>query len=115
MSERIDLAVGLLDHQLVDSGRRRCGKVDDLELAGVQDGNPSVAAILVGPPAWRGRGPIGRLAAHVARGRRIRIEWGDVAGIESEVVLKRSSHELALDRGELRAQRLIEWIPGSRR
>jgi hypothetical protein len=115
MSERIDIAVSVLDHQLVDADRRRCGKVDDLELEGLQEGNPSVAAILVGSPAWRGRGWIGRLAARVARGRQIRIEWRGVDHLESAVVLRKRAHELTLDRGELRAQRLIEWIPGSRR
>jgi sporulation protein YlmC with PRC-barrel domain len=114
MSERIDIAVGVLDHQLLDSERRRCGKVDDLELEGVQEGAPAVAAILVGSPAWRGRGLIGRLAARLGRGRQVRIEWSEVRTVESAVVLKRSAHELSLDRGELRAQRLIEWIPGSR-
>ena len=40
MSRAIDLALGLLDHQLVDSTAGRCGKVDDLELDGVRDGEP---------------------------------------------------------------------------
>ena len=35
MSEDLDLGLGLLDHQLVDSDGRRCGNVDDLELEGV--------------------------------------------------------------------------------
>ena len=29
-----DLALGVLDHQLVDSEGRNCGNVDDLEIAG---------------------------------------------------------------------------------
>ena len=39
MTGKIDLGLGILDHQLVDSDDRRCGKVDDLELEGVATGN----------------------------------------------------------------------------
>ncbi len=41
----IDLALGLLDHQLVDSENRRCGKVDDLEIEGIGEGRPRLTAI----------------------------------------------------------------------
>ena len=34
----VDLALGILDHQLVDSNGQNCGKVDDLEITGL-DGN----------------------------------------------------------------------------
>ena len=49
----LDLGLGVLDHQLVDSEGRRCGKVDDLELEGVQENDPRVAAIVVGPAGRR--------------------------------------------------------------
>jgi hypothetical protein len=48
MSRPIDLGLGLLDHQIVDCDGLRCGKVDDLEVAGVRDGKPVVAELLVG-------------------------------------------------------------------
>ena len=38
----IDLGLGVLDHQLVDSDQRRCGKVDDLELGGIEQCRPRV-------------------------------------------------------------------------
>jgi hypothetical protein len=114
MSERIDIALGVLDRQLIDSEDRRCGKVDDLELEGARDGEPRVAAILCGPPAWRRRGWPGRLAARVARGRTVRIPWEEVAEVKSSVRLKRTVAELGLSRGEDAARRLIEWLPGSR-
>ena len=113
MSERIDIALGVLDRQLIDSEDRRCGKVDDLELEGTREGEPRVAAILSGAPAWRSRGWPGRLAARVARGRTVRIRWEDVAEVGSSVQLKRSASELGLSRGEQAARRLIESLPGS--
>jgi sporulation protein YlmC with PRC-barrel domain len=109
---RIDLGLGILDHQLVDCDGHHCGKVDDLELEGVREGRPRVAAILTGAPAWRGRGLLGRLAAALVRGQAVRIPWEEVAAVHAEVELRRTAGELGLAREE-RARRLVERIPGS--
>jgi sporulation protein YlmC with PRC-barrel domain len=109
----IDLALSVLDHQLMDSEGRRCGNVDDLELEGVAAGEPRVIAILTGPPAWRGRGVFGRLAASIIRGELVRIPWEEVAAIDSCVRLRKPAHELRLGRGDDRLRRWIEKLPGS--
>lgn len=109
----LDVGLGLLDHQLVDCEGRRCGNVDDLELEGFRDGRPRVTAILVGPPVWRGRGWLGRLAALVASGGTVRVPWEEVDRIDAAVHLRRSAHELRLGRGDDRARKWVEWIPGS--
>jgi hypothetical protein len=109
----IDLALGILDHQLIDSEGRRCGNVDDLELEGVAAGEPRVVAILSGPSAWRGRGVFGRLAASIVRGELVRVPWEEVAKIESCVQLRTTANELRLGRGDDRLRRWIEKIPGS--
>jgi sporulation protein YlmC with PRC-barrel domain len=109
----IDLGLGLLDHQLVDCDGRRCGKVDDLELEGVREGEPRVVAILSGPPAWRGRGMLGRVAARVARGRLVRVPWEEVVAVEWGVQLRKTAQELRLGRGDDRLRRWIEKLPGS--
>ena len=113
MSDAVDLALGILDHQLVDSDGRRCGNVDDLELEGIGEGTPTVEAILAGPPVWRGRGRVGRFAAAIARGRSVRVPWSEVEKLDSGVRLKRSAHEYGLGRGDARARRLVAWIPGA--
>jgi sporulation protein YlmC with PRC-barrel domain len=113
MTKEIDLGLGLLDHQLLDSEGRRCGKVDDLELEGVREGNPRIVAILTGPPAWAGRGPIGRLAARVASGPLVRIPWEEVEAVKSGVHLRKRAQELRLGRGDDRAARLVEKLPGA--
>jgi sporulation protein YlmC with PRC-barrel domain len=113
MSEELDLGLGLLDHQLVDCEGRRCGNVDDLELEGVAEGPPRVKAILVGPPVWRGRGWLGRLAAAIASGETVRVPWEEVDEIDAAVHLKKTARELRLGRGDDRARRFVEWIPGS--
>jgi sporulation protein YlmC with PRC-barrel domain len=114
MSEPVDLALGILDHQLVDSEGRRCGNVDDLELEGVRDETPRVEAILAGPPVWRGRGLVGRFAATFARGRTIRVPWSEVDKIDSGVRLKKPAREYGLGRGDDRARRFVAWIPGAK-
>jgi hypothetical protein len=113
MSEprQIDLGLGILDHQLLDSEERRCGKVDDLELEGMGEGRPRVAAILSGPPSWAGRGALGRLAARLVRGRTVRVPWSEVGEIGSAVHLRGPARDLRLGRGDDRARRLVERLP----
>jgi len=89
MSRPIDLGLGLLDHQIVDCDGRRCGKVDDLEVAGVRDGKPVVAELLVG------------------RRRKVHVPWDVVAKVDSAVHLKVRAEELRLGRGD---ERLRPWF-----
>lgn len=112
MSE-LDLALGVLDHQLVDCDGRRCGKVDDLELEGLSSGTPHVSTILVGPPAWRTRSLLGRIAARIARGRLVRVPWSEVERVRAAVELRSSASDLRLGRADDRALRIVERIPGS--
>ena len=55
-STPVNLALEILDHQLVDVEGRHCGKVDELELGGLDRGTPEVIELLVGGSAWRSRG-----------------------------------------------------------
>lgn len=105
---RIDLGLGVLDHQLIDSDGRRCGKVDDLDLDGLR-----VKAIVAGGSGWAGRGRLGRLTAWLARGRAVLVPWEEVRSVDDAVRLKRPAAELRLGRGDERARRLVERIPGS--
>jgi hypothetical protein len=114
MSREIDLALGVLDHQLLDSDERRCGKVDDLELAGLDGPRPRVTEILAGAPAWRGRGVLGRLAAWAGRGTISHVPWSEVAEVESAIWLRGRAAKLRLGRGDDRARRWIERVPRAR-
>jgi hypothetical protein len=109
----IDLALGVLDHQLLDVEERRCGKIDDLELEADVTNELHVAAILAGASAWRGRGRLGRLAARLVRGRTTRIPWAEVKGIGSAVHLRKSARDLRLGRGDDRVRPWIQRLPRS--
>jgi sporulation protein YlmC with PRC-barrel domain len=113
MSEKIDLGLGIVDHQLVDSDGRRCGKVDDLELEGVDGDSPRVTALVSGGSGWRARGRLGRLTAWLARGRAVIVSWDEVEKIDSALRLRKPARELGLGRGDDHARPLVERIPGS--
>ena len=112
----IDIALQVLDHQLLDKNGRRCGNVDDLAIEGGPGELPEVVAILAGPGYWPQRaGLIGKLAGWIGGGRRVRVDWNDVDKIDSAVELKRGATELGLGRGDDRLRPYIEKIPGAGR
>ena len=114
MTDSIDLGLNVLDHQLLDCEGRRCGKVDDLALEGAPGADLELTAILCGPGVWRARGGlIGRVAAWVGGGGRVRIPWDEVAEVGSHVKLRRRADELGLGRGDDRLRPYIAKIPGS--
>jgi sporulation protein YlmC with PRC-barrel domain len=116
LTQSIDLGLNLLDHQLLDATGRRCGKVDDIALEGAPGEDLEVVAILCGPGVWRARaGVIGRIAAWLGGGGRVRIPWEEVADVGSHVKLRKRAEQLGLGRGDDRLRPYIEKIPGSDR
>jgi hypothetical protein len=109
---QVDIALGVLDHQLVDRDGVNCGKVDDLELSGLSGDSPEVTEILAGGNAWRTRGRLGHLAAKLT-GDAVHVPWSEVASVTSVVELKRTAGELRLDRGDERWAALVGKLPGS--
>jgi sporulation protein YlmC with PRC-barrel domain len=108
----VDIALGILDHQLVDSDGKNCGKVDDLEITGLDTNSPEVVEIIVGGQAWRSRGLLGRLAA-LLTGNAVHVPWHEVDSVSSVVTLKRTAAELRLNRGDDRWAPLVGKLPGS--
>jgi sporulation protein YlmC with PRC-barrel domain len=108
----VDIALSILDHQLVDGDGHNCGKVDDLEIAGLDGDSPEVVQILVGGNAWRSRGLLGRLAARLS-GDAVHVPWPEVDSVTSVVTLKRPAAQLRLNRGDDRWARLVGKVPGS--
>jgi sporulation protein YlmC with PRC-barrel domain len=108
----VDLALGILDHQLLDSDGENCGKVDELELTGLDGESPEVTEIVVGGNAWRTRGLLGRLAARFS-GQAVHVPWSEVKAVSAVVELERPARELRLDRGDDRWGKLVAKLPGA--
>ena len=108
----VDIALSILDHQLVDGDGHNCGKVDDLEISGLDGDSPEVVQILVGGSAWRSRGLLGRLAARLS-GDAVHLPWSEVSSVTSVVTLKLPAAVLRLNRGADRWSRLLGKVPGS--
>jgi sporulation protein YlmC with PRC-barrel domain len=108
----VDIALSVLDHQLIDGDGHNCGKVDDLEIAGLDCDSPEVVEIIVGGNAWRSRGILGRLAARLC-GNAVHVPWAEVECVTSVVTLKRAAAELRLNDGDERWAALVGKVPGS--
>jgi sporulation protein YlmC with PRC-barrel domain len=108
----VDIALSILDHQLVDSDGKNCGKVDDLEIAGLDGDSPEVVEILVGGNAWRSRGLLGRFAARLS-GDAVHVPWSEVDAVTEVVTLDRPAAELRLNHGDDRWAGLVGKLPGS--
>jgi sporulation protein YlmC with PRC-barrel domain len=114
--KELEIGLHVLDRQLLDKDGRRCGNVDDLAIEGGPGEQPEVVAILAGPGYWGQRaGWIGRLAGWIGGGGRVRVEWADVAKVESAVELRRGATELGLGRGDDRLRPWLDKIPGAGR
>jgi len=108
----VDIALSILDHQLVDCDGGNCGKIDDLEIAGLDGDSPEIEEIIVGGNAWRSRGRLGKLAARLA-GNAVHVSWAEVDSVTSVVTLKRPAADLRLNRGDDRWATLVRKVPGS--
>ena len=117
MSERkaYDVALQILDHQLVDVHGRHCGRIDDLEIVGGPGEEAAITAIVVGAPAWpeRTHGVLARLLRRVASGASVRIPWADVIDVGPTVRLGGEARDFGLNRGEERASKPLSRLPGS--
>jgi sporulation protein YlmC with PRC-barrel domain len=109
-SDPIKIVSQLLDLPIVDSDGKYSGVVDDIELAGAAGKETRLAALLVGPGAYRARMPGWAmwLVRSVAGDRITRVPIDKVASIDSAVHLKVKADALGLHKSEKAAG---EWIP----
>jgi sporulation protein YlmC with PRC-barrel domain len=116
MSDRVNLALQLLDDQLIDSDGVRCGRVDDVDLEGGVGKELRVAALLAGAGAWKGRLPqrISGLVPALISASMVRIPWEAVDDVSTAVSLSRSDWELGIGTHDGRNVRwLDEDLPDS--
>jgi sporulation protein YlmC with PRC-barrel domain len=109
-SDPIKVVSQLLDLPIIDSAGNYSGVVDDVELAGEAGKETRLAALLVGPGAYRARMPAWAmwLVRSVAGDRITRVPIDKVESINSAVHLKVKAEALGLHQSEKAAG---EWIP----
>jgi sporulation protein YlmC with PRC-barrel domain len=109
-----DLALTVLDHQLVDADGERCGRVDDIELD-LRDGVCVPVALVVGRDAMARRVGAGRFGALVRRLLPVadhRVSWDQLDGVTHVVKLRRPAGTYGLARSDARLAPYIRRIPG---
>jgi sporulation protein YlmC with PRC-barrel domain len=116
MSEReeLDLAVRVLDQQIVDWAGRRCGNVDDIVIEGEPGEKATVKGLLVGRDATRPRRP--RLLGSVAGptfgdAPEVEVPWSEIEEITQVVKLKEAAPEYGLGQGDARVETWLKRIP----
>ena len=105
----IDLALRLLDDQLLDVDEHRCGRVDDIQLKGKPGSRTEVSALLVGPGAWppRLRRPFSYVVEGVAPDHVHVIPWSEVVAVGTAVRLSSTAAELGLETNDGRS---VQWV-----
>ena len=106
----------LRDLQIVDVTGRRCGIVDDVELAGRAGASLRLKALLVGPGTYLNRLPrwIAMLLAPVLPRRIVRVPWTGVKRITAVVELKQAAAAYGLAHYEASLESWLSRIPGAR-
>jgi sporulation protein YlmC with PRC-barrel domain len=113
MADTLDLALTVLDRQLIDSHGRRCGRVDDILLTGEPGKPANIDALLIGQAAAAERLPraLRWLMQKLVRSTVIQVPWADVYQVSHVVKLSKSADELGLAAGDRRATEWFSKIP----
>ncbi|HSV02405.1 MAG TPA: hypothetical protein VLI41_04300 [Phenylobacterium sp.] len=103
----------LRDLQIFDCEDQLCGICDEVEFEGEPSQPLKVAALLVGPGAYRGRlpGVVFWLVRRVAGDRITRVPWSAVEHVTSRISLNVRAEDLGLGREDRRLRPLIEKVP----
>jgi sporulation protein YlmC with PRC-barrel domain len=109
-TDPIKLVAELLDLPIQDKDGRWCGVVDDVELSGSPGKQARLAALLVGPGAYRGRMPrwLFAISRRVLGDDIVRVPIAEVETIGSSVKLKCAATKLKLGSGDEKAR---AWVP----
>ena len=118
----MDAYYELMDRQILDHDGRMIGKVDDVELEQRDDNRLYVTALLSGPGALGPRfgGALGTIVTSSwsrlsGRTEPARVEWSEVASVETVIRLAVGRTTVALDGFETwMRDRVIAAIPGSK-
>jgi sporulation protein YlmC with PRC-barrel domain len=112
-----DIALELLDHEVVDAAGMPCGIVDDVELAGGPGQPLRAVALLIGPGTIAERlvYPFNVLVRRMFGSSHVRVPWSRIRTIDERITLRDSAQSHGLGALDRRCGRAIARIPGSSR
>ena len=109
-----DLALTVLDHELVDEDGERCGRVDDIELE-ISGSRCVPKAVVVGRASMRrrlGNGLFGRVIEGLVPVANHWVAWDDVIDVTHVVKLRNTAGSYGLARSDARLEPHLKRIPG---
>jgi sporulation protein YlmC with PRC-barrel domain len=120
MSDRgeLDLALRMLEQQVVDWSGRRCGKVDDIAVEGEPGGKATVRGFFVGRRVTQARRPfpLGLLKGNFPRfgdKDEVEIPWSAISEITHLVKLNEDRETYGLGEGDRRLEAWLGKVPGA--
>jgi sporulation protein YlmC with PRC-barrel domain len=111
----LDIIRQVLDRQVIDANHVPCGKVDDIEIEGVEE--LRITALLIGNGAACRRLPeLFRFISEKIFGTAVtKVPWSEVMVITDEIKLKSRADALGLDESKTWAYKIIGKLPGASR
>jgi sporulation protein YlmC with PRC-barrel domain len=113
----LDVALEVLDHEVVDVSGVPCGVVDDVELAGGAGKPLRAVALLIGPGAVATRfpWPFNTLVRRMFGGSQVRVPWAQIADVAERITLRETAQSYGLGVLDRKLGRILSRIPGSSR
>ena len=115
MASPLKVWAHIRDLEIVDSAGELCGVCDEVELEGGPGKPLKVAALLVGPGAYRGRvwAWVMPVVKRIAGDKVVRVPWTAVEHVTSRITLNVTAQSLGLAAVERRLRPLIRKVPRS--
>jgi sporulation protein YlmC with PRC-barrel domain len=115
--EEMDLALRMLDQQIVDWSGRRCGKVDDIAIDGDPGGKATVRGFFVGRRVTQARRPY---LLRLVKGNfprfgdrdEVEVSWSAISEITHLVKLEDDRETFGLGEGDRRLEPWLAKVPG---
>ena len=109
-----DIALELLDHEVVDAAGVPCGVVDDVELDGSASGPLRAVALVIGAGAIADRlvWPFNTLVGRMFGRGQVRIPWAEIQTVAERITLRDIAQSYGLGAVDRKWGRVIARIPG---
>jgi len=112
-----DVALEVLDHEVLDAAGVPCGIVDDVELVARPGGPLRAVALLIGPATVADRltWPFDVLVRRAFGRAHVRVPWSEVEEVGERIRLRGSAQTYGLGAVDRKWGRIVARAPGASR